>query len=166
MKKSLAIIGTTGLALLTSFLSVGGQVVGQCPCQSVYSEGNIVYEGVGTAAIPYSPEMELEHVDSPSENINFTVIVDDQAIVTVNGEPTITKGKVRPYIVRGLTPGKTYVFEFKALVRKPQGDVYFAEQKVTIGAGESKQVVLKVKRANRADHLPPVLPLDNPAVVN
>lgn len=130
---------------------------GECPCQNEVASGEVVYESYTPAVQPYSPEMELEEVDRPEEMINFTVVVDEKAIVSVNGEPTVTKGSVRPYVVRGLKAGKVYVFEFQALVRRPQGDVYVAKEKVTIRAGDSKQVVLKVKRANRIDFPPPVL---------
>ena len=155
MRKSLAIVNGVGLAVLTTFASHGSLVLGQCPCQNGIVEESIVYEEYASSAQPYSPEQELEQIDLAEETIHFTVIVDEQAIVSVNGEPTISKGKVRPYIVRGLQAGKSYDFQFLAVVRKPQGDVYAAKEKVTIRAGEAKQVVLKVRRANRADYPPP-----------
>ena len=98
---------------------------------------------------------------------NLRVIVHDKAIVKVNGEETITMGTARPYIVRGLKAGKSYKFDIVAVLRQPKGDVYVAKQEVILKGGESKEVVLKVKRANRAEFEPKPNPVVSaPAAVS
>ena len=118
--------------------------------------GGVIYESAPMVDV-LGPEDLLEEVDDPTKLINLTVIVNEKAIVTINGEPTITMGTVRPYIVRGLKPGKKYKFEIEALVKKQKGDEYGAKETVEISAGESKQVVLKVHRQKRTP--PPPAPL-------
>jgi uncharacterized protein (TIGR03000 family) len=96
-----------------------------------------------------SPEDLLREIDEPSKVVHLTVIVHDKALVTINGEPTYTKGTVRHYIARKVQPGKTYVFNIEALVKNEQGAEFTATESVSIDAGGNKQVVLKVRRSKR-----------------
>ncbi|MEQ1831052.1 MAG: hypothetical protein ABL921_34210, partial [Pirellula sp.] len=132
--------------------------LGQCACNNanMVSEG-VVYGSVSAGDV-LGPDALLEESDDPAKIVNLTVVVHEKAIVSVNGEPTVTMGTVRPYIVRGLKPGKTYKFEIQGLVRQPKGDVYVAKETITLKAGESKQVVLNVRRANRSEYPPPPPP--------
>lgn len=127
----------------------------QCGCsQGQAYPSSVVYHSEEPGTL--GPEaLLIEGPEDPATLINLTVVVHDQAIVTVNGEETVTKGSVRPYIVRGLQPDKSYKFEIVGVVRQPKGDVYAAKETVTLKAGDSRQVVLKVRRANRADFPPP-----------
>jgi uncharacterized protein (TIGR03000 family) len=117
----------------------------------------IAIEG-GMDSVPLGPEALLDETDDPTKIVNLTVVVHDKALVIINGEPTVTMGTVRPYIVRGLKPGKTYKFQLEAVLRQPKGDVYVAKEAVEIKAGDSKQVVMHVRRANRVDYPPPPPP--------
>ena len=114
----------------------------------------IVYE----AAMSPSKEAEmlLEEIDDPATLINLTVVVQEKAIVKINGEETYTKGTVRPYIVRGLKPGKEYNFVVVGLLKMENGAEFKAEESVKIKAGSQSQVVLKLRRKVRE----PVSPLD------
>jgi uncharacterized protein (TIGR03000 family) len=82
--------------------------------------------------------------------------VQEKAIVKINGEETYTKGTVRPYIVRGLKPGKEYNFVVVDLLEMENGAEYKAEESVKVKAGSQAQVVLKLRRKVRE----PVSPLD------
>jgi uncharacterized protein (TIGR03000 family) len=129
-----------------------------CPCVSNFATDGMIYESSG------SPSSEadslLQEIDNPAEMINLTVIVAEKAIVSINGEPTVTMGTSRPYIVRGLKEGKNYKFVVDGLVKNESGAEYAATETVTLKAGESKQVVLHLRRRNRKLIAPPapVLP--------
>jgi len=127
-------------------------------CGCVDATQGLIYEsGMPTEV---SPELLLQVTDEPSQIINLTVVIQDKAIVTINGEETYTKGTVRPYIVRGLTPGKEYSFEVEGLLKNEQGAYFTAKKTVKIKAGSQEQVVLKLSRTNRPKPfaVPPVLP--------
>lgn len=112
-----------------------------------------------------SAELQLQTIDDPATVINLTVVVQDKAIVTINGEETYTKGTVRPYIVRGLIPGKEYNFVIEGLLKNEAGAHFTATQSVKIKAGSQDQVVLKLSRTNRPKPvLPPVAPPAVPPV--
>lgn len=102
-------------------------------------------------------EALLDNVDNPAEMINFTVVVPEKAIVSFNGEPTFTKGSVRNYVVRGLKAGKTYKFDVTGLLVNEFGAEYAAKEEVKVAAGETKQVVLQLRRQKRTP--PPPAPL-------
>ena len=124
-----------------------------CGCVDAATQG-LIYESGMPAEIGL--ESLLQVIDDPTKVINLTVIIQDKAIVTINGEETYTKGTVRPYIVRGLTQGKEYSFEVEGLLKNEQGAIFTAKQTVKIKAGSQEQVVLKLSRANRPK--PPILP--------
>jgi uncharacterized protein (TIGR03000 family) len=153
-KTTLSKLFTAGLAVASLGIAAS-RANAQCACPT----GNIVEGGsymAMAAPAELGPESLLEEVaDDPATVCNLSVVVHDKAVVSVNGEPTVTMGTVRPYIVRGLKPEKSYKFEIQALLRQPKGDVYVAKETITLKGGESKQVVLKVRRANRADFPPP-----------
>lgn len=158
MKLSITKLVCCGLVSLIAAAVGGGAVMGQCCGNS--SSGEIVYEGAPIAQ-ELSSEDLLREVDDPTKIINLTVIVNEAAVVKINGEETETKGTLRPYIVRGLTPGKKYKFEIEGLVKTKTGAEYFAKEEVVLTAGESKQVVLNVRRRNRT---PPPPPAPGPVV--
>ncbi len=151
-------LGLTFSGILTACLwtatwtSVNAQNCG-CGGGGGASQG-MVYE----AAMSPSKEAEmlLEEIDDPATLINLTVVVQEKAIVKINGEETYTKGTVRPYIVRGLKPGKEYNFVVVGLLKMENGAEYKAEESVKVKAGSQAQVVLKLRRKVRE----PVSPLD------
>ncbi len=139
----------------TSSLALGQ---GGCACHRS-GAGNGASDGmVYESSLPPMSEADalLADVDNPAELINLTVIVQDKAIVSINGEPTFTMGSSRPYIVRGLAPGKNYKFEIEGVLKNETGAEYAAKETVMLKAGESKQVVLHLRRRNRPK--PQVLP--------
>ena len=129
----------------------------QCACAG--SSQGIIYGGVESSTI-LGQEALLDTVDNPAEMINFTVIVPEKAIVSFNGEPTFTKGSVRNYVVRGLKSGKTYKFDVTGLLVNEFGAEYAAKEEVKVAAGETKQVVLQLRRQKRTP--PPPAPLVPP----
>ena len=121
-------------------------------CGCVNANQGLVYETGMPAEL--SPESLLQVTDDPSQIINLIVVVQDKTIVTINGEETYTKGTVRPYIVRGLTPGKDYTFEIAGLLKNEAGAHFTAKKTVKLKAGGQEQVVLKLSRTNRPAPLP------------
>ena len=119
----------------------------------MYFEGGIA----GDAGAAMSPDALLYEPDNPAEIIHLTVIVQDKAIVSVNGEPTDTMGTIRPYIVRGLEAGKKYRFVVEGLFKTETGAEYAAKEMVTVVAGSSQQVVLQLRRRNRTPPPPVIL---------
>ena len=124
-----------------------------CACGGNAAQG-VVYES--SAGAMSEADALLQETDNPAEIFNLTVVVQDKAIVIVNGEPTFTTGTVRNYIVRGLKPGKSYKFVVVGLFKNPTGAEYKATEEFTIKAGDSKQVVLNLRRINRTP--PPPAP--------
>ena len=100
-------------------------------------------------------DMLLNEADNPAEIFNLTVVVPDKAIVAVNGEPTFTTGNVRNYIVRGLKPGKFYNYKIEGLLKNASGAEYAAKEEFTFKAGDSKQIVLNLRRRVRTPPPPP-----------
>ena len=137
-----------GLWTAVAITSATSSLQAQAPCVSaisaVYSEG--MPSGMATEI---DPSALLEEVDEPAKIINLIVVVPEKAVVKINGEPTFTKGVVRPYIVRGLKEGSKYKFKVEGLYKNETGAEYFASDEVTVAAGESKQVVLRLRRRNR-----------------
>ena len=130
-----------------------------CACGRNAAQG-IAYESA--AGQMSESDLLLQETDNPEEIFNLTVVVQDKALVIVNGEPTFTTGSVRNYIVRGLKPGKSYKFVVAGLFKNPTGAEYAAKEEFTIKAGESKQVVLNLRRINRTPP-PPAQPGMPPA---
>lgn len=156
MKLSLLKIGC-GLLTVSAWGYYANSACAQCACaaQSVQMGGML---------IETNPEADAESLlienDDPLKIINLTVVVHDKAIVKINGEPTFTKGVSRPYIVRGLKEGKSYAFEVVGTFTNEHGAVYEAKETVNIKAGDSKQVVLHLRRVKRPPQPPvPVLPV-------
>ncbi len=128
-----------------------------CGCGgSSQGSQDIVYESPMSAES--IAESLLQETDDPSKVINLTVVIQDKAIVIINGEETYTKGTVRPYIVRGLTPGKEYNFVIEGLFKNEAGAHFTAQQNVKIRAGSQQLVVLKLHRTNRPAPIVPLLP--------
>jgi len=153
MKLSIGKMICCGLVSLAAVATGSNAVMAQC-CGNSSTGGGIVYE-----AAPVSEELSAEdllrEVDDPATIINLTVIIHEAAVVKINGEETETKGTLRPYIARGLTPGKPYKFTIDGLVKTKTGAEYGAKEEVVLKAGESKQVVLHVRRQKRT---PPPAP--------
>lgn len=156
MKNSMKKLIWCGLVSLSAVVCSGPIASAQCCGNS--SAGGIVYEGA-----PISEELSsedlLHEIDDPTKIIHLTVVVNEKAVVKVNGEETETKGTLRPYIVRGLTPGKSYKFAIEGLVTTKTGAEYFAKEEVVLKAGDSKQVVLHVHRRNRTPPPPAPAPV-------
>jgi uncharacterized protein (TIGR03000 family) len=159
MKRSIQSLIWCGLASIAAVVCSGPIASAQCCGNSASQE--IIYEGAPIASEPTAEEL-LDEIDDPSKIIHLTVIVKDEAVVKINGEETETKGTLRPYIVRGLTPGKSYKFTIEGLVTTKTGAEYFAKEEVVLKAGDNKQVVLQVRRRNRTP--PPAPPAGAPPI--
>lgn len=139
--------------------AVASDTFAQCACGGNGAQGVIYESAAGSMS---ESDALLQETDNPAEIFNLTVVVQDKAIVIVNGEPTFTTGSVRNYIVRGLKPGKSYKFVVEGLFKNPTGAEYAAKEDFTIKAGESKQVVLHLRRKNRTPPPPVLLVLPPP----
>jgi uncharacterized protein (TIGR03000 family) len=154
-------MGLTFSGILTACLwtatwtSVNAQSCGCGGGDGVGASQDIVYEAAMSP--DKEAEMLLADIDDPATIINLTVVVQDKAIVKINGEETYTKGTVRPYIVRGLTAGKEYNFVVEGLVKMENGAEYTAQKEVKIKAGSQDRVVLKLRRSVRKPVVPPVV---------
>lgn len=152
----------SGVLSALAWGAVASDTFGQgCACGGNAAQGFVYESAAGQMS---EADALLQEIDDPSQIFNLTVVVQDKAIVTVNGEPTFTTGSVRNYIVRGLKPGKSYKFVVEGLFKNPTGAEYAAKEEFTIKAGESKQVVLNLRRKNRTPPPPVLLVLPPPAV--
>jgi uncharacterized protein (TIGR03000 family) len=143
-KAARLLIGGAALSLMASGLF--SSTFAQPPV--VYSSPEYAQPSVQSYAEP-TPEELLKEYDDPAKTLHLTVVVNDKAVVTINGEPTYTKGTVRQYVAKRLQPGKFYVFNIEALMKNEHGAEFSASESVTIEAGATKQVVLKVHRTKR-----------------
>ncbi len=142
----------SGILSALAWSAVASDTFAQCACngggQGISSESAMSHAS--------EADMLLDEPDNPAEIFNLTVVVQDKAIVTVNGEPTSTTGTVRNYIVRGLKPGKSYKYVVEGLLKNATGAEYYAKDEFNFKAGETKQVVLNLRRRVRTP--PPVSP--------
>ncbi len=139
------------LVASSTFSATFGQGCGCASGGSAMMSDGVIYEGMAIEGeIVDDAKAKLMETDDPTKVINLSVIVHEKAIVTINGEPTVTMGTKRPYIVRGLSPKKSYTFVVEGLYKTEQGAEYYAKEEVKLDAGQSKEVVLHVRRRNRA----------------
>jgi uncharacterized protein (TIGR03000 family) len=140
---------------------------GNCGCSGGISDGagEIQYSMSGMQGASVDAEALLEEVDNPGEVVYLTVIVPEKAIVSINDEETYTTGTTRTYVAKGLKAGKEYTFRVKGLYKNESGAEYSKEEKVTVKAGESSQVVLHLRRTKRTPPAPlaPAVPPAAPA---
>jgi uncharacterized protein (TIGR03000 family) len=96
----------------------------------------------GLMGMAMSPGMILE-----PDSIYLTVNVPEDAILQVNGDPTISIGPTRYFVVRGLAAGRTYNFEIVAETANPAGVAMEEKKTIALTTGASEIVTLKpVKR--------------------
>jgi uncharacterized protein (TIGR03000 family) len=99
---------------------------GECGCASMILEPNAVYLTVNV------PEITL---DCPED-----------AVLTVNGDPTATKGASRSFIVRNLEPGKEYEFKLAAITKNRGGVELMQKETIKLQVGDMHTVTMKPVR--------------------
>lgn len=95
-------------------------------CWSMILEANAIYLTVNV------PEISL---DCPED-----------AVLTVNGDPTATKGASRRFIVRNLQPGKEYEFKIAAITKNRAGVELMQKETVKLEVGQMHTISLKPVR--------------------
>lgn len=101
----------------------------------------------GNAVGVFSSEMMSPGMIIEGDSIYLTVMLPELAMLQVNGDPTISLGPVRYFVVRGLDPAKTYTFDFAAEALNPAGVVLLEKKTLKLRPGANEIVVLKpVKR--------------------
>ncbi len=101
----------------------------------------------GSGLSVFSGEMMSPGMIIEGDSIYLTVNLPELAMLQVNGDPTISLGPVRYFVVRGLEPGKTYTFEFAAETLNPAGVPLLEKKTVKLKAGSNDIITLKpVKR--------------------
>ena len=143
-----------GILSALAWSAVSSDTFAQCACNG--GNQGMVFESAMSQTS--EADMLLDEPDNPAEIFNLTVVVQDKAIVLVNDEPTATTGTVRNYIVRGLKPGKSYKYKVEGLLKNAAGAEYYAKEEFNFKAGETKQVVLNLRRRVRTP-LPPAPPV-------
>ena len=79
--------------------------------------------------------------------IYLTVKVPEKTILMINGDPTISQGETRYFVVRGLEPEREYKFEIVAETVNPAGVEMLEKKSVVLKTGAIETVALKpVKR--------------------
>ncbi len=92
--------------------------------------------------MPMMPGLIMEE-----DSIYLTVNVPEKAILQINGDPTISLGPTRYFVVHGLEPGRTYSFEIVAETANPAGVAMEEKKTVKVQSGSNEIVTLKpVKR--------------------
>ncbi len=113
--------------------------------------GEIIGDAMG---MPIGPYQVME-----ADSIYFTVNVPEKAILQINGDPTISLGPTRYFVVRGLEPGRTYSFEIVAETANPAGVAMEEKKTIKLTPGSSEIVTMKpVKRKLPRIAPPPPLP--------
>ena len=81
------------------------------------------------------------------DSIYITLMVPEKAIVQINGDPTISLGPTRYFVVRGLDLDKTYTFEVVVETANPAGVAMEEKKTLKLKPGASEIVTMKpVKR--------------------
>ena len=79
--------------------------------------------------------------------IYLTVKVPEKTILMINGDPTISQGETRYFVVRGLEADREYKFEIVAETVNPAGVEMLEKKSVVLKTGAIETVALKpVKR--------------------
>jgi uncharacterized protein (TIGR03000 family) len=133
-RRSLQMVPLAGAIMIA--LAAGLSVHAQCCVEggAVMGEMGGVYSSI--------PGQIIE-----GDSIYLTVNVPEKAIVQVNGDPTISQGPTRYFVVRGLEPGRVYSFEIVAETANPAGVAMEEKKLVKLHAGSTEIVSLRpVKR--------------------
>jgi uncharacterized protein (TIGR03000 family) len=125
------------LCALASVLSANQISSAQC-C------GGIAMGGYSSDMMGYSltPGQTIE-----GDSVYLTVSLPEAAVLQINGDPTISLGATRYFVVRGLDSAKTYTFEIVAETLNPAGVALIEKKTLKLRPGANEIVVLKpVKR--------------------
>lgn len=90
------------------------------------------------------------------DSIYLTVNLPELTVLQINGDPTISLGPTRYFVVRGLDPMKTYTFEIVAETLNPAGVALEEKKTLKLRPGANEIVTLKpVKRKVPKPKTPP-----------
>ncbi len=89
-----------------------------------------------------------------SDSIYLTVHVPEKAIIKVNGDPTISVGPTRYFVVKGLEPGRDYKFVIVAETANAAGVPMEETQTVTLKPGTLENVTLKPVKRKKVEPAP------------
>lgn len=117
----------------------------QCGCNRAVSGYASSEMGMAFQAMPFNgmtyPGM-LERVVE-EDAIYLTVNVPEKAILKVNGDPTISVGPKRYFVIRNLEPGRSYKFKIVAETANAAGVAMEETKTVKLSAGSTGVVSLK-----------------------
>jgi uncharacterized protein (TIGR03000 family) len=143
-----------GGLLATTLVLSSQSVFGQCNCGG-HSGASVVGEHYD-AQPSAMPIVMGQPVDSAapnggqlieSDSIYLTVSVPETAILTVNGDPTISVGTLRYFVIKGLDRTREYQFEVVAETANAAGVAMEETKTVKLRPGSAELVTLKpVKR--------------------
>lgn len=155
---------TLSLAVLLQLLAIGGQALAQCSCPNgsrpnAIRSGGMFFPGRAaprqmtlppfslglTAGVPFEGDFPTgipgQIIDD--EAIYLTVNVPEEAIVTINNDPTISDGPTRHFVVRHVEPDRAYKFVIVAETANPAGIALEQTKTVTLKPGEFEEVTLE-----------------------
>ena len=81
--------------------------------------------------------------------IYLTVKVPEKTILMINGDPTISQGETRYFVVRGLEPDREYKFEIVAETVNPAGVEMLEKKALVLKTGAIETVALKPTKRKR-----------------
>ncbi|MCA9126834.1 MAG: hypothetical protein KDB22_07110 [Planctomycetales bacterium] len=119
-------------AVLTCLFAPAAKSVAQCACGQ--PAGGIVWGD----AMMLPPGVAGQIIEGDA--IYLTVNVPEAAIVQVNGDPTISIGPTRYFVVKNLDPERTYKFEIVVETANPAGVPMEASETVKLKPGNTEVV--------------------------
>lgn len=133
------------LTLLTVTLTGSHQAQAQCSCQSSAANGTLPW-GAGIASMG---ALQIFEEDAIYLTVN---VPEDTAPLTINGDPTISVGKTRYFVIRHLEPGRTYQFEIMAERANAAGVAMEEIKVIKVAAGSNRMLELNpIKRKGDPD---------------
>lgn len=144
-------ISRYGFSVLSvAFFLSAQSAFAQCNCGGGQATGMVVGEYApampivmgqpGDYSVPGGQVIE-------SDSIYLTVSVPEKAILTVNGDPTISVGTTRYFVIKGLDLSREYKFEIVAETANAAGVAMEETKTVKVRPGSTEMVTLKpVKR--------------------
>ena len=98
--------------------------------------------GLGHPYMVLEPNALYLTVNVPEKNLDCP----EDAIITVNGDPTASEGPSRRFIVRNLEPGKEYEFKVAAITKNRGGVELMQKEIVKLRVGDTHTMTMKPVR--------------------
>ncbi len=133
------------LIVLAAVMTVNQQALAQCSCQSSSANGMLPW-GSEVASMG---ALQIFEEDAIYLTVN---VPEDTAPLTINGDPTISLGKTRYFVIRHLEPGRTYQFEIMAERANAAGVAMEEIKVIKVAAGSNRMLELNpIKRKGDPD---------------